>query len=198
MMPDPHSAPKRLPHLYTSTLAAGARSWFPCVDHPHVKCPWIIEITFPRTLAMASSSSSVRNSSLAHQDMIAVASGDLIDHVVHPSNPRKKICVYTLKTPVSASSIMLAIGPFECLDVPGWGVSTGGQGNTSGQYDASVPDADHHASSGGHGRNTEGRFYGGGRTFYLPGRRAQAEHTISFLSQVRFHSCRIIGGGFQF
>jgi hypothetical protein len=129
---------------------------------------------------------------LANQDrtdMIAIASGDLIDHVIHPSNPRKKICVYSLKTPVSAASIMLAIGPFECLDLPGWGTSSqpGTQGTTFSGNDASVPDSDHHLNAGsgsGTGRNSEGRFYGGGRTFVLPGRRAQAEHTIAFLNQV--------------
>jgi hypothetical protein len=188
-MPDPYSAPKRYPHLYSSNLAAGARAWFPCVDHPHVKCPWIIELTFPRTLATAMPNFSSSFDTYDRMDLIGIASGDLIDHVVHPTNPRKKICVYSLKTPVSASSIMFAIGPFECLDVPGWGTSSqpGNQSHSSAANDASVPDSDHQPTTGSGrevGRNSEGRFYGGGRTFVLPGRRSGAEHTISFLNQV--------------
>ncbi len=106
--------------------------------------------------------------------MIVVASGDLVDHIIHPKDPFKKIFVYSLKTPVSAGSILMSIGPFECLDIPGWGVSTSG-----GQADAMVPDSEELD-----GPPSEGRLFGGGRTFYLPGRREQVQHSTGFLHHV--------------
>ena len=169
VMPDAYSAPKRLPHLYSNNSGAGARSWFPCVDKMHVKCSWELEITLPRTVEAALGFSE----KICNQEMMAIASGDLIDHLIHPKNSLKKIFVYSVKTPVCASSIMLAIGPFESLEIPGWG-------SAASHHDASVPDTDEVE------RPAEGRLFGGGRTFYLAGRRTQVETTTAFLYQVSF------------
>lgn len=165
--------------MHVNNIAAGARSWFPCVDKPHVKCPWILEITIPRTVAKALD----LTERACAQEMIAIASGDLVDHIVHPKDPFKKVFVYSLKTPVAAGSILLAVGPFECLDIPGWGVSS--------QTDALVPDSEETEN-----QQLEGRLFGGGRTFYLPGRREQVQHSTGFLHHVRmslFHCCEYYG-----
>ena len=54
----PQNCPGSEPHMYTheapsgsgSVLcgAAGARAWFPCVDSPHSRCPFDVEVTVPR------------------------------------------------------------------------------------------------------------------------------------------------------
>ena len=181
VMPDSYSAPKvfyrslkanaeqRLPHMYVNNAAGGPRSWFPCVDKDNVKCPWEIEITIPRTVG----TSLGLGDNLPSPDMVAVASGDLVDHLIHPKDWSKKIFVYSLKTPVAASSILLAVGPFECLDIPGWG-------HSAAYHDAYVPDSNEID------RQSEKRMFGGGRTFYLTGRRAQVEHSFGFLYQVGY------------
>jgi hypothetical protein len=90
--------------------------------------------------------------------------------LIHPTNPSKKVFVFSCKNPVSATSILLAVGPFECLDIPGWG-------QTSQQLDSAVPDTDEMEKQ-------ENRLFGGGRTFFLAGRKSQVENTVEFLHQV--------------
>jgi transcription initiation factor TFIID subunit 2 len=155
-----------LPYLYVNNGAWGPRSWFPCVDKDNVKCTWELEITVPVDVDEALGFKTQLN-----RGMVAIASGDLVDHLVHPINEKKKIFVYSISTPVAASSIILAVGPFESTGIRGWGRSN------ASQVDSSVPDLEEMD------RPTEGRFSGGGRTFYLYGQRARVEQSTKFLHQ---------------
>eukprot|EP01135_Chromosphaera_perkinsii_P000827 Nk52_evm115s151 gene=Nk52_evmTU115s151 len=82
-------------HMYTSALPGLARMWFPCVDYVTERCPWVLQFTCPG-------------------DCIAVSNGDLIETVVDEAKDRKRY-TYSLRRPVSASQISLAVGPFEVL-----------------------------------------------------------------------------------
>ncbi|KAI8929013.1 hypothetical protein BC831DRAFT_433969 [Entophlyctis helioformis] len=118
----------KLPHVFLHNPLNQARWWMPCIDKSHDRMTFDFEITIPRTLGH------VRRT-LAHPAgtrvpdsdddlrMVAVCSGELVEYFVHPEDPSKTVWVYAVQTPLNASSVLLAAGPFEVLSIQGWGRS---------------------------------------------------------------------------
>jgi transcription initiation factor TFIID subunit 2 len=50
-------------------------------------------------------------------DMIVVCSGELMDEISDPSDDDRKICSFSLATPVAAHHVAFAVGPFEEVDL---------------------------------------------------------------------------------
>ncbi|KAI8589053.1 hypothetical protein BDZ88DRAFT_396405 [Geranomyces variabilis] len=102
----------------------------PCFDRQQEQCTWSIDIIVPSKLGDVLPSlyepgvvyetdpdSGIQE---GNRDMIVVCSGHLDEEFVHPTEATKKICRFSVAKPASACSILLAIGPFHALPVPGW------------------------------------------------------------------------------
>jgi len=76
------------------------RTWVPCLDAISTRCSWEFEFLVPL-------------------DCIVVASGELTDQVVSPSETTKS-CHFKSLVPTSAHAIGFAAGPFEVLGCFMW------------------------------------------------------------------------------
>ncbi|MCO5565704.1 hypothetical protein L7F22_019378 [Adiantum nelumboides] len=98
-------APHRIPHIFTSATGPDAtRSWLPCVDSLWERCTWELEFIVPKTLD--------------GEMMTVIASGDLIEKVIHPHNSNKSIFYFSQASATSAQHIGFAAGPFVMYDIP--------------------------------------------------------------------------------
>ncbi|GAA5878689.1 hypothetical protein JCM8547_002132 [Rhodosporidiobolus lusitaniae] len=133
--------PSRFPHVFTSSLSdTAARTWVPCIDTPRERCSWDLELVAPRTLSSAPPESlrKKRSSSAAgdgededgedseEEDDIdatypvsVVASGELVEQVVHPDRSDRVIWHFVQVAPVSVQQIGWAVGPFVVTEVRG-------------------------------------------------------------------------------
>ncbi|KAL3320695.1 Transcription initiation factor TFIID subunit 2 [Cichlidogyrus casuarinus] len=85
-------------HMYTATSINSSRLWFPCIDCSE-PCTWKIEVT-------------------VDEDLIAVASGELVDPPQFTEDLRGKTYQFIITQPVSAPYIGLAVGAFEAFADP--------------------------------------------------------------------------------
>ncbi|KAJ3093126.1 hypothetical protein HK102_007965 [Quaeritorhiza haematococci] len=183
VLPDPHVVSNRYPHLYTQNHPGSARLWMPCVDAYQERCVWELQCTVPRTVkdALQASGDLLRFPEEEFDElpeMIVVASGELLEQFVPANAPNKKTFHYKLQTAACASSILLAVGPFEVVPIPGWERLI-----SMKSHDVPVPDEDHLDAP--HSSPTElSQDYGaGGYAFCLPGWEDDMQYTISFLGQ---------------
>ena len=137
---------QRFPHVFTSAISdIGARTWVPCSDSPRERCTWDLELVAPRILASATSSSrpdkAVNGSIENGQDVndgdddedeeeeeeevdgewpiSVIASGELIEQVVHPDRSDRVIWHFAQVSPCSVQQIGWAVGPFIITEVQG-------------------------------------------------------------------------------
>lgn len=126
---------QRFPHVFTSSAAdTSARTWVPCSDMARERCTWELELIAPRLLHSSSSSSS--RQPLEDDDLdldlppeaeegdeewpiTVVASGELIEQVVHPDRSDRVIWHYMQASPVSVQQIAWAVGPFVITEIAG-------------------------------------------------------------------------------
>jgi transcription initiation factor TFIID subunit 2 len=110
---------ERIPHVYTTASSDdAARCWIPCVDSLWERCTWELEFAVPRTLAFEEDSADADIGSRRDEFPVSVvASGELLEQVVHPFNSSKIIFHYAQATPTSVQHIAFAAGPFEILDL---------------------------------------------------------------------------------
>ncbi|GAA5913888.1 hypothetical protein JCM5296_004171 [Sporobolomyces johnsonii] len=138
--------PSRFPHVFTSAISdIGARTWVPCSDSPKERCTWDLELVAPRVLASASATSSRAKAANGHGEqngraeggdedeeededdeeidgewpVSVVASGELIEQVVHPDRSDRVIWHYAQVSPVSVQQIAWAVGPFVVTEIQG-------------------------------------------------------------------------------
>ncbi|KDE02980.1 hypothetical protein MVLG_06514 [Microbotryum lychnidis-dioicae p1A1 Lamole] len=126
--------PSRFPHVFTSTLSEiSARHWVPCLDHAKDRCTWDLEFIVPRVLYSASASTLSRPTDVDGQygpeaidlddeeevewPVSVVASGELVEQVVHPERSDRVIWHYAQVTPVSVQQIAWAVGPFVVAEI---------------------------------------------------------------------------------
>ncbi|GAA5961060.1 hypothetical protein JCM3765_006519 [Sporobolomyces pararoseus] len=140
--------PSRFPHVFTSAISdIGARTWVPCSDSPRERCTWDLELVASRVLASASSTSrpskainetgeeGTANEGDGENDddededdeeevdaewpISVIASGELIEQVVHPDRSDRVIWHFAQVSPVSVQQIGWAVGPFIITEVQG-------------------------------------------------------------------------------
>ncbi|ORX42682.1 hypothetical protein DM01DRAFT_1350220 [Hesseltinella vesiculosa] len=114
--PEEDVAPYRAHHVYTvnQPLPGATRAWLPCIDNICERCTWDMEFVVPRR--MGQSLLEVDNDTAYDEDAtVVVCSGEMIEQVIHPKDPSKKIVHYNLSVPTSAPFIGFAIGPFEMI-----------------------------------------------------------------------------------
>ncbi|KAK4051913.1 hypothetical protein OIV83_002618 [Microbotryomycetes sp. JL201] len=125
--------PSRFPHVFTSGLTdIAARDWVPCSDHARERCTWELEFIVPRVLYSASDIQKPRpveegddeddDDDDEDEDQVewpvrVVASGELIEQVVHPDRSDRVIWHYAQVTPVSVQHIAWAVGPFVVTEI---------------------------------------------------------------------------------
>ncbi|GAA5898524.1 transcription initiation factor TFIID subunit TAF2 [Sporobolomyces salmoneus] len=141
--------PSRFPHVFTSAISdIGARTWVPCSDSPRERCTWDLELVAPRILASATSTSRPSTKALngngeevsehdvegegeddedeedeeevdGEWPISVIASGELIEQVVHPDRSDRVIWHFAQVSPVSVQQIAWAVGPFIITEVQG-------------------------------------------------------------------------------
>ncbi|KAM0788313.1 hypothetical protein ACM66B_001456 [Microbotryomycetes sp. NB124-2] len=138
--------PSRFPHVFTSGLTdIAARNWVPCSDHAKERCTWELEFIVPRILFSGSDSQKRRPTEDNDEEdeeeddededevewpVRVVASGELIEQVVHPDRSDRVIWHYAQVTPVSVQHIAWAIGPFVVTEI-----ARGGKRTEDGRFD---------------------------------------------------------------
>ncbi|ORZ15810.1 hypothetical protein BCR42DRAFT_415941 [Absidia repens] len=114
--PDDDIAPYRAHHLYTvnQPLPGATRAWLPCIDRIAERCTWDMEFVVPRR--MGGNAMDIDSDSTYEEDAtVVVCSGEVVEQVIHPKDPSKKIVHYNLSVPTAAPFIGFAIGPFEMI-----------------------------------------------------------------------------------
>ncbi|KXS15137.1 Bromodomain-domain-containing protein [Gonapodya prolifera JEL478] len=180
--PDPVAAPHRFPYAYTHNQACGTRLWMPCVDTLWDKAPWRLEFVVPRQL----SRTLPNGRGVETRETVVASVGEMVEQVVHPLDPEKKVVVYAMDEPAPTAGVMFAVGAFDVVRLKGWhgvgraaGVAAGtaGGGGVSGvdqDGDEEMEEADEQAQI----------FDGsGGYAYFMGGRRKQVLCTTEFLSQ---------------
>ncbi|KAL6704774.1 Transcription initiation factor TFIID subunit 2 [Coniothyrium glycines] len=137
----------RYPHAYTrnSPFPGSACCLFPCIDDGVTRCPFEIEIRYPRTLGDAMSKASAQlaitqthtngvekaDSVMLDADdnqvdlseeekaieMQVICSGTLTDDILDPADPSRKTASFACDTLVLPQHIGFVIGPFEHVDL---------------------------------------------------------------------------------
>ncbi|CAO3616923.1 unnamed protein product [Cunninghamella echinulata] len=114
--PDDDVAPYRSHHLYTvnQPLPGATRAWLPCIDRIGERCTWDMEFVVPRRMGV--NNMEIDTDVTYDEDAtVVVCSGEMVEQVIHPKDPSKKIVHYNLSVPTSAPFIGFAIGPFEMI-----------------------------------------------------------------------------------
>ncbi|KAI8096760.1 uncharacterized protein BX664DRAFT_65711 [Halteromyces radiatus] len=114
--PDDEIAPYRAHHLYTvnQPLPGATRAWLPCIDRIAERCTWDMEFVVPRR--MGGNIMDMDTDTTYDEDAtVVVCSGEVVEQVIHPKDPSKKIVHYNLSVPTAAPFIGFAIGPFEMI-----------------------------------------------------------------------------------
>ncbi|KAJ3174070.1 hypothetical protein HDU88_000037 [Geranomyces variabilis] len=189
VLPESVQTLERYPQLYTHNQASSARLWMPCFDRQQEQCTWSIDIIVPSKLGDVLPSlyepgvvyetdpdSGIQE---GNRDMIVVCSGQLDEEFVHPTEATKKICRFSVTKPASACSILLAVGPFHALPVPGWM-----------SKEVEEEELAHGLNELGDDDGPEGpailrdeEAIDGAFAFCLPGREEHVEYTIHFVAQ---------------
>ncbi|KAJ3023761.1 hypothetical protein HKX48_001289 [Thoreauomyces humboldtii] len=130
VVPEATRTLERYPQLYTHNQACSARLWIPCMDRYQEQCTWSLDIITPRTLrdtlpdifeeGVVDEVDEVTGMREGDRDIIVVCSGELEAEIIHPNDRNKKMSMFSVAEPVSAASIMFAVGPFQAVPIPGW------------------------------------------------------------------------------
>ncbi len=177
----PH--PQRIPHIFlNSSSYDAARHWIPCLDNLWDRCTWEMEIIAPRFLELESESSDGWSEDDGQEGgesstgqrkreegerVVVVASGELEEQVVHPTDPTKIIFSYSQPTPTSVQHMSFAAGPFVTHVIPS---TSQGQQQQQQQHDISVDDDDD---------DSQPILL----AFCLPGYEVELENTTTFMRQ---------------
>ncbi|BGP23606.1 transcription initiation factor TFIID subunit 2 [Rhodotorula toruloides] len=140
--------PSRFPHVFTSPISdIGARTWVPCSDSPRERCSWDLELVVPRVLASAppdrrnrddpaAVEGGAKGTTAAEEEeeeedeeedeeidaeyhISVIASGELVEQVVHPDRSDRVIWHFVQVSPVSVQQVAWAVGPFVVTEVRG-------------------------------------------------------------------------------
>ncbi|CDZ96230.1 TATA binding protein associated factor [Phaffia rhodozyma] len=125
-----------VPHIYTTpTTPDAARCWLPCVDNMWERCTWELDFIVPRRWVDDPSYGKKKRQKgkdrargiLAGDEergegegraVVVACSGDLVEHVSHPSVSTKSIFRFVQSIPTTVQHITFAVGPFEVLTLP--------------------------------------------------------------------------------
>lgn len=188
--------------MYAFGTCGFGRLWIPGLDSLRDKITWELFVITPLQLKHCLPSDIVDNYSLEEleQDITAVCSGDLEQQYIL-SDGRHKLFKYKVKTPISSSSISLAVGPFEVSRIPGWGGKFSSEPKSSGN----VPDDQDYISDEENAESdmelqleTAANVAGGGYLFTLPGYMDDALHTIGPLTHLMEKIENYVGVSFPF
>ncbi|KAI9312583.1 hypothetical protein BX666DRAFT_1984486 [Dichotomocladium elegans] len=115
--PDEAVAPYRYHHLYTinQPLPGATRAWLPCMDRIHDRCTWDMEFIVPNKLGSLAADYEGESMNDDEFPAMVICSGEVVEQVIHPLDPSKKIVHYSLPIPTAAPFIGFAVGPFEML-----------------------------------------------------------------------------------
>ncbi|KAJ3296516.1 hypothetical protein HK104_001523 [Borealophlyctis nickersoniae] len=189
VFPDDEVAPQRHPHMYTHNQASFTRFWMPCIDKSQERCTWEIYCIVPASERDALSPRQRENlTTEAGEDelpMIAVCSGTLIEQSELP-DPRKRLFSFLVETPVAASSILLAVGPFQQVPIESWTKKTG--------QPPQVPEEDSFDYLLDESEDAEPVGY----SFCLPGREDEVAYTTEFLGEAAEFLENYLGTSYPF
>ena len=122
----------RYPHAFTTNSPGNGVGYplFPCVDNTLARCTWEISIKCPCSLGdvfdrksrdsskvSAASRSRYISSDDETLDMAVVCSGEMTDEIVDPRDASKKPVSFACMSPLSASQLGFAVGPFENVNL---------------------------------------------------------------------------------
>ncbi|KAI9315007.1 hypothetical protein BX666DRAFT_1965766 [Dichotomocladium elegans] len=115
--PDINVAPYRFRHVYTvnQPLPGATRTWLPCIDKISERCTWDMEFIVPRRMGNNFTQESSEEHYDDSEETVVVCSGEVVEQVLHPTDPTKKIVRYSLPIPTAAPYIGFAVGPFEMI-----------------------------------------------------------------------------------
>ena len=85
----------------------------PCVDALHTRCPWQIEIVVPKSIELVGDT----DADVEARRVIAIASGELVEQVAHPTDSELVIWHFVQPTATSAQYVSFAVGPFHTIDL---------------------------------------------------------------------------------
>ncbi|KAJ1914217.1 hypothetical protein IWQ60_008893 [Tieghemiomyces parasiticus] len=123
--------PDALPVLYTqSEMVPGqARLWLPCIDDPAVRCTWeLIYIIARRPVLTVPTTDTMDLDEPTHlpdpvaaaadlPDLTVVSSGELVQQTSHPTDPSKRVFVYSLHAASPACSLAFVVAPFRAVRI---------------------------------------------------------------------------------
>ncbi|WAR52569.1 hypothetical protein PtB15_1B1012 [Puccinia triticina] len=87
------------PHIFTNSISA--RSWVPCVDSLWERSPWELEFIVPKSDLTTHKT----------YPITVVSSGELIEQIIHPTDPSKTVFYYAQAIPTSVQHIAWVVGP---------------------------------------------------------------------------------------
>lgn len=123
--------PNRFPHVFTTVSDTSARTWVPCADYIKDRCTWDLELVAPRLLYAGAAPKPdmleghnengvpVDDGDATEWPIMAIASGELIEQIVHPERSDRVIWHFVQSTPVSAQQVAWAVGPFVVREISG-------------------------------------------------------------------------------
>jgi hypothetical protein len=121
-------------------------------------------------------------------ELLFLCSGDLADHVVDPLDDSRKIMSYHLDSPVSACSILIALGPFEIFEIPNSDAASNKaeEQKAESSDDEEENDDTHQKQKNGQDDNdTKSKGQMRSLAFYLPGLKDDVQRTVSFMAKVQ-------------
>lgn len=156
-----------IPHAYTTVSQSdGPRHWMPCLDTLWDRSSWELQLIVPRQLRFSAQEdlptapyeSDEEDTTVIEQSLpiLAIASGELMEQIVHPRDPNLVIFRYLQSSPTSAQHVGWAVGPFQIHDL------------------APPPVDDAIISEDGNAKL---------HAFCLPNFEAELEHTVAFVRQ---------------
>ncbi|THH09339.1 hypothetical protein EW145_g2091 [Phellinidium pouzarii] len=105
--------PYRVPHAYTTPSSPdAARCWVPCLDNLWEKCTWEFEFIVPNSLEDNDDEMDTDAEETSGNPTVVVCSGELVEKILHPSNPNKVIYLFSQPVLTSVQHIAFAAGPF--------------------------------------------------------------------------------------
>jgi hypothetical protein len=127
------------------------------------------------------------------REMVTVCSGDLVKQTVSVGHCTKTFH-YSLTVPVSASSVLLAVGPFEVYRIPGWKPKKAEAGMTAD----GVPDESNEPAVEEAFDESDIRPSSGGYSFCLPGYHQDLTNTIEGIYEAMETIQKYVGVSFPY
>ncbi|KAI9090462.1 hypothetical protein DFS34DRAFT_637443 [Phlyctochytrium arcticum] len=203
VLPQAGTASDSYPQLYTSNQACSARLWMPCLDRVSEKCTWEIVVVTPGLLRDAlpcifgpsrsghegDPQTEVRD---GDRELVVTSAGELVHSATHPTDETKRVTIHKLYTPVCAADILLAIGPFEIIQLSNWRRKAGPH-----EFDQQLDDGLTYNGDSDHPDLIEDDDELA-VALSLPGRHEQVEYTISFIGEALAFYERFFGYHYPF